>query len=261
MARTVADLGLLLSVQAGHDPRAPLSMKSDPGQFRDVRAGEVRGKRIAWLGDFGGFAPCEAGVLETCEAALKVFENLGCVVGEAAPDYPLEKAWRAFIRLRGWQLGGGLLEHYRDPARRALLKPEAVYEVETGLGLSGFDVIAESTVRTEWSQAVRRLFDRYDYLVAPTAQVFPFDVEEAWPREIAGQPMATYHEWMRGVCLVSMSGCPALAVPAGFGGPASLPMGIQVIAPVQDERACLELAAAYEAAAPWRDRLPPLLRA
>lgn len=129
-----------------------------------------------------------------------------------------------------------------------------------GARQSGFDIIADSVTRTDWSQAVRRLFDRYDYLVAPTAQVFPFPAEQHWPQEIAGQRMATYHEWMKGVCLVTMSGCPSLAVPAGLGAN-GLPMGLQIIAPVHQEMDGLQLAAAYEAADPLAaQRLPPTLK-
>ena len=261
MARSVSDLAMLLAVQAGYDPRAPLSMESSPEQFRGSLKADIRGKRIAWTGDFKGFIPCEPGVLETCRTALKTFENLGCVVEEAIPDYPLEKVWQAFIRLRGWQQGGGLLAFYNDPARRPLLKPEAVYEIETGLKLSAADIMADSIVRSEWGQAVRQLFDRYDYLIAPTAQLFPFQAEETWPREVAGHRMQTYHEWMKGVCLVTMAGCPALAVPAGFSAK-GLPIGVQIVAPVHQELACLQLGAAYEAAGPdWMKRMPPLLKA
>jgi amidase len=261
MARSVADLALLLSVQAGYDARAPLSMESSGAQFRGPLEADMKGKRIAWLGDFGGFTPCEPAVLDTCRAALKTFEAIGCVVEEAFPAYPLEKLWQSFIRLRGWQQGGALLAFYNDPAKRPLLKPEAIYEVETGLKLSAADVAAESAIRTEWSQAVRQVFESYDYLVAPTAQLFPFKADETWPRQVAGQTMQTYHEWMKGVCLVTMSGCPSLAVPAGF-GPQGLPIGIQIVAPWHQELACLKLGAAYEVASGgWAKQLPPLLRA
>jgi amidase len=256
MARRVEDLALLLSVQAGYDPRAPLSMESGGGQFLGSLAADVRGRRIAWAGDFGGFAPYEAGVLETCRHALNSFESLGCVVEEAFPSFALDKTWAAFMRLRSWQTGSALLPLYKDPARRALLKPEAQFEIEQGQALSAYDVFAESVVRSDWSQAVRRFFERYDYLIVPTAQVYPFDADLRWPREIAGQAMATYHEWMKAVCLVTMSGCPALAVPAGF-GPQGLPIGLQIIAPVHGERACLELALAYEAATQWTAKRPP----
>ena len=86
------------------------------------------------------------------------------------------------------------------------------------------------TVRTEWYQAVRRFFEKYDYFIVPTAQLFPFDVNLHWPQEIAGRRMTTYHEWMKCVLPITMSGCPALAAPAGFSS-GGLPIGIQIVAP------------------------------
>ena len=260
MARSIADLALLLSVQAGYDRRAPLSVAGDGTRFLAPLNADLRGKRIAWLGDFNGFAPYESGVLEVCRAALTTFEQLGCVVEEAVPDYPPEAVWQALLELRAWQAGSGLVEFYNDPAKRALMKPEVIFEIESGMRLSAYEVAQAGVVRSEWSAAVRRLLDRYDYLVAPTAQVFPFAVEEPWPRQIAGQEMTTYHEWMKAVFLITMSGCPALAVPAGFGDQ-GLPIGLQIVAPVREDMACLELGQrAYEAATDWTtERLPPLL--
>jgi amidase len=259
MARNVPDLALLLSVQGGYDPRLPLSMDGDSAVFKAPLEKDFKGKRIAWAGDFKGSTPYEPGVLEVCKTALKTFETLGCAVEEAEPDYPLDDVWRAVLRIRGWQQGGNLVALYNDPAKRALLKPEALYEIETGMKLSAYDVTAASVVRSEWYQVVRRFFERYDFFIVPTAQVFPFDAEIDWPREIAGQRMETYHEWMKAMLLVSMAGCPALAVPAGFGD-RNLPIGIQIIAPNHREMDCLQLGYAYTTAANWTNtRLPPLL--
>ena len=98
-------------------------------------------------------------------------------------------------------------------------------------------------------------------LVLPTAQVFPFDIEAAWPREIAGQAMHSYHEWMKANFLITMAGCPSLAAPAGFDA-AGRPMGIQIVTPVHQDFECLRLGSAYEAATRWtQTRLPPALRA
>jgi amidase len=260
MARTVDDLARLLAVQAGYDPRAPLSTPGEGRRFLEPLGADVKGKRVGWLGDLGGWAPYENGVLEVCREALKAFEDLGCVVDDAVPDRPPEPAWQAFKTLRHWQAGGNLAIYYADPAKRALMKPEAIWEVENGRKLTAFDVTGASTVRTAWSSSIRRLFDHHDYLIMPTAQVFAFDVNETWPHEIAGQTMATYHEWMKAVCLVTMSGCPSLAAPAGFGA-TGLPMGLQIIAPVGHEMDCLRLAHAYEGATGWVAKHPPPLLA
>ena len=259
MARNITDLAMLLSVQAGFDPRVPLSLDGDGTMFQRRLEKEVKGKRIAWGGDFKGHTPCESGVLEVCRTAVRTFESLGCIVDEAIPDFDLEAVWQAAIRLRGWQQGVSLLEYYNDPAKRGLLKPEAIFEVEMGLRQSAYDITAASVVRTEWSQAVRRFFERYDFLVVPTAQVFPFDVEQHWPEQIAGRKMQTYHEWMKATLLITMSGCPALAAPAGFSD-LGLPIGIQIIGPNREESGCLQLAYAYESAGnPASQRLPALL--
>jgi amidase len=258
MARNVTDLALLLSVQAGYDPRAPLSIDGDGMLFRRHFEKHCKGKRIAWGGDLSGAMPCEPGVLEVCKTAAKTFIELGCRVDEAHPEFDFDALWHAAVRLRGWLEGGGLLAYYQDPAKRALLKPEAIFEVETGMNLSAYDVTAASVVRTEWYQVVRHFFERYDFLVLPTAQVFPFPVDIHWPDMIAGKKMATYHEWMKGTLLVTMSGCPSLAVPAGFSAE-GLPIGIQIIGPNRAELDCLSLGYAYEAVTNWTNARPPPL--
>lgn len=248
MARNVGDLALMLSAMAGWDARMPLAMESDAAALRLVEPAAMKGKRIAWSGDFGGQVPFDPGVLDVCRHAVDRFAAMGAHVEEAVPDFPVADVWRAFVGLRHFHTGAGLLPLYRDPALRAQLKPEAIWEVEGGLNLSAYDVAALSAVHTGWSRAVAALLRRHDYWIVPTAQVFPFPVEQHWPKAVGGQTMQSYHEWMQAVCLVTMAGTPSLAVPAGF-SPAGLPMGVQIIAPVHAEAACLAAAAAYEAVA------------
>jgi len=259
MARNVPDLALLLSVQAGYDARVPFSIAGDGTAFRGPLERDFKGTRIAWTGDYGGYMPYEPGVLDLCKTALKTFESLGCIVEEARPDFSMEALWRAFLPLRAWQTAGPLLAHYGDPARRALLKPEAIFEIESAQKLSALDITAASAVRSEWYQATRRFFETYDYFIVPTAQLFPFDANLHWPKEIAGVKMTTYHEWQKGVIPTTIAGNPALAVPAGFNA-AGLPMGIQIAGPHHNELSCLQLAHAYDLATSWtKKRLPPLL--
>ncbi len=256
MARSVADLGLLLSVQAGYDDRAPFSIKEDPAVFAALGQADPRGKLLAWGGDFGGRIPVDPEVLSVCRQALSVFEDLGCGVEEAVPDFDIELVWRAWTTLRAWQVGAGLLPHYANPATRPLLKREAVFEVERGLGVSAFDIAHAGQIRAAWYQAMRSFFLRYDFLILPTAQIFPFDANLDWPREITGRTMETYHEWMKITVPGTMTGGPVLAAPAGFGRD-GLPIGIQIIGPNHADLACLQLADAYDRATLWPDRQPP----
>ena len=128
-----------------------------------------------------------------------------------------------------------------------MLKPEAIWEIERGLGLSGPDVFAAAKVRTAWYQELRRLFETFDFLVMPAAQVSPFAAEEHWPKQIAGTNMDTYHRWMQSVIPATMAGLPTLAAPAGFTS-RGLPVGLQIIGPVQTDMSVLQVGHAYDLA-------------
>lgn len=258
MARTVTDLSLMLSVLAGYDPRSPLSSRDSPARFTAALDRDVAGTRIGWLGGLG--LPFEPGVLELARSALRAFEAIGCVVDEVELDHPIERVWQSWLVLRAYQIGSILKDHHADPARRALMKPEARWEVERGAALTAYQLFDASVERSAWYQRVRELFDRFDYLVLPSTQVFPFDAELHWPRDIAGTAMDTYHRWMQIVVPITMSGCPALNVPAGF-TTSGLPTGVQLVGRHHDELGCLQLARAYERATGWVERHRPALLA
>ncbi|KAB1073261.1 amidase [Methylobacterium planeticum] len=259
IGRSPADIGLMLSVQAGPDPRCPLAIAADPAVFAAPLGRDFAGTRIAWLGDLRGHLPFEPGVLELGRAALADLAAIGCEVAEACPAFDFEALWRDWLVLRAWLTATSLGPLYADPARRALLKPEAIWEVERGLALDAGRVAAALAGRSAWYETLRVFMRRFDFLAMPSAQVFPFDAALPWPKRVGGRDMDTYHRWMQVVIPVTMSGLPALNVPAGF-GPEGLPTGIQIVGPNHGERACLELGAAYDAATRWVERRrPPLL--
>ncbi len=260
MARTVPDLAMLLSVIAGYDPRTPLSIRQDPAEFAGPLERDFKGARIGWIGDFGGQIPFDPGVLELCERSLRVFETLGCSVETATLDYPIEPVWQSWLTLRGWQIAAEFRAIYPDPAQRALMKPELQWEIENGLKTTAMEVANASRVRTARYQAVLRFFEKYDFMIAPAGQVFPFDATIHWPKEVGGVAMDTYHRWMQVMIPISMSGCPALSVPAGF-NESGLPMGIQIVGPNHSEMACMQLAHAYDQATNWATKRPPPLLA
>ena len=173
MARSVEDLCLLLSVQAGYSPTAPLSLPGAGEAFHPAPPPRAKGLRIAWVGDFGGEMPFDPGVLEVARSALSVFEDLGCEVEEARPDFALAPLWRAFLTLRHWH-NFPLLAHYENPAARAKLPETAIYEIENGLKLTAYDVAAASQTRSLWHASLARFHERYDFWALPTAQCFAF---------------------------------------------------------------------------------------
>jgi amidase len=258
MGRTVSDLAMLLSVQSGFDARTPLSIDQDPAQFTRPLQRDFKGARIGWMGDFNGYLPTEPGVMDVCRDALRHFKTIGCTVEEVQPDYPLEKLWKTWLTLRGFIVAGIASPLYTNEKTRPLLKPEAVWEIESGMKLSAAEVWRASADRSGWYQALDALFQKFDYLVLPSAQVFPFDAKMDWPRTVGGKTMDTYHRWMEVVIGSTLAGLPTIAVPAGFSA-AGLPMGLQIMGPAQRDLAVLQIAYAWEQASGYTKRKSPLL--
>ena len=257
MGRTVTDVARLLSVQAGHDPRVPLSLSDGPRDFAAGLQRDFKGVRVGWLGNFDGYLPMDDGVLSLCEAALADFAELGCEVEACQPGFDLARLWQCWLTHRHFLVHGNLGAAYADPGKRALLKPEAQWEVEGGLRLTAAAIYNASLDRSAWYQALNTLFQRYDYLLLPSAQVFPFDAAEPWPKVVGGQGMDTYHRWMEVVIGPTLAGLPSMSVPVGFNA-AGLPMGLQIIGPAQADHAVLQLAFAHEQLTRWVARQPPM---
>ena len=255
IARSVEDLAMLFAVQSGDEAWSQPDEGQSSACFRPRLLRDLRGARIGWLGDLGSYLPFEPGVIDLCERALRAFDAIGCEVVPARIDYPLDQLWKDWITLRAWLTGGPLVGRYNDPAKRALLKEEACWEVERAIRLSAMDVCEASGRRADFCRVIDRLFREHDFLVLPTAQCFPFDASVKWPNEIGGLRMDTYHRWMEVAIYATLAGCPVVNVPAGFSAQ-GLPMGLQIMARSHRDFACLEHAYEYEQVTPWSSIRP-----
>lgn len=252
MARNPRDLALLLDVIAGPDPRQPHAPAMQPVQ--PIQPAATRGRRIAWLGDWGGAYPCEGDVLTTLNKALKIFDELGCHVEAPAPPFDADLLWQSWITLRAWKIAAKYLP-MMDQA--AIFGDNVMWEVERGASLTAMDVHRASVIRSDWFRCAAGLFEDYDALVLPSAQVWPFDVALDYPKRIGAVDMDCYHRWMQCAIPAGLIGLPCLAVPAGFGA-AGLPTGMQVMGPRGGDRAILELGQAYHEATRWPQRHPAM---
>jgi amidase len=247
MARHVADLAMLLAVQAGPHPASPLSLTEDPAVFAGSLESDPTGTRIGWLGNLQGYLPMEDGILDICQSALQSFSGMGCTVDEARLGMPPEQIWPAWLVWRQALVGPRIAPFLINPANRAHIKAEALWEHDQSLGLTGAQLMAASASRTRFFQSMLALFEQFDVLALPVSQVWPFDVGLRWPTEVAGRAMDTYHRWMEVVIYATFAGLPSISVPAGFGDN-GLPMGLALIGKPQEDLALLKLAHAYEMA-------------
>ena len=252
LARTVQDVALLLSVMAGPDPRAPIAIAESGAQFRQPLERSFAGVRVAWSSTLGGL-PVDPRVGAVLDAARPVFADLGCAVDEATPDF--RDADEVFRVWRAWYFDLALGELL--PEHRAEMKDTVVWNIEEGVNLSGPQIGRAEKQRTLLYHRVREFMERYEFLVLPVSQVPPFDVRQPYVTEINGVAMETYLDWMRSCSYVSVTGLPAISVPAGF-TPEGLPVGIQIVGRHQDELGVLRLAYAFEQATRVGERRPAL---
>lgn len=260
MGRTPQDCARLLATQAGSYPAVPLSLPGDGNEFNAIAkisaasldSKPLKGLRIGWLGDLDGYLATEPGLLDIIQRDLKRLEKLGASVTPLALGINPELLWNSWITLRQGINGGKLASLLKDPATAAQIKPEARWEAEHGALATAAEFCQASADRTTWFEAALRLFEQVDFMVLPTAQVFPFDINLRWPREIAGRQMDTYHRWMEVTIPAALAGLPAVSIPVlpGATDAASPPhqmTGYQLIGAPQNDYGVLETAAKIHA--------------
>jgi amidase len=249
MARNVEDLALFLSAIAGPDDRAPLSIPEPGSVFARPLDREPKGLRIAWCPSLSG-VPFDRRVVDVFNAQRRKLEEIGCIVEDACPDFSgADESFRVFRALAFYQGLGSL------PLDQ--LKPAIVGEIERGSRLTGPEIARAETRRTELFARTAQFMERYDFLMLPTSQVPPFDIEQEYVTEIEGVKMDTYIDWMASCYYVTMTGLPAISVPAGFTAE-GLPVGAQIVGRYCDDFGVLQMARIFEQAAGIECTLPPI---
>ena len=254
MSRTVADSALMLSVIAGPDDRDNRTVPIEAG-FDSMQSlqGDLRGLKVAYTLDWGGYAAVDPRVRKIVTDAVKVFErDLGCIVEEANPgwDNPYDGFWGMVVRetdLKGMRAMARKLGDRMTPHLKDVLMTEWTAEQLT-------DAVV---VRKHVNNKMWRFMRKYDLLLTPTLCVPPFEVGIQGPTVIDGKPVDQF-EWLHFTYPMNLTGQPAATVPAGWTDD-GLPVGLQIVGRHLGDAMVLRASACFEAAQPWKHRWPPLL--
>jgi amidase len=252
MARNVADLAFFLSALAGPDARSPISISESGVKFAGDLGRDFQGVRVAWFKDLGG-VPFEREILESVNAQRRVFENLGCIVEEAEPDW--SGATESYNVLRALGFVGAHAEHVRR--HRDLIKDTILWQVEEGRKLTAEQIARATAQRAHLYERMRVFLQRYEFFVLPTTQVLPFDIHQPYITEIEGVKMDSYIDWMKSCYYLTVVEAPAISLPCGFTNK-GLPIGLQIAGRHRDEWSLLQMAYAYEQASSAAFRWPPV---
>lgn len=246
LARTSADAGLMVEVMSGPHRLDPLSTRgsaatrgSGPGRSAPPNPADVRVAASCTLGD--AYRVDEA-VHTAFERSVTQVEDVLGPVDRAWPDVTGGSA--AFQTLRAslsWAKFRSLIVEHR-----AELTESFVWNAERGRDISAEQWLSAEQTRTRIYRAFCDFFDRYDVLIVPSASVLPFPVDGGEVDDIGGHPTETIIDYLACTYLVSLVGCPSLAIPTPDQS-AGLPFGVQLIAAPDAEATLLTTAAKLEA--------------
>jgi aspartyl-tRNA(Asn)/glutamyl-tRNA(Gln) amidotransferase subunit A len=252
ISRTVADSALMLSVIAGPDDRDRHSLPRADFDWLQAPLGDIEGFRVAYSADWG-YAAVDPQVREIVAAAVQVFErDLGCVVEEADPgwDNPGLAFW-GLVALESHLAGMRALAD--KPGDK--MSPNLVEIV--GMDFTAQHMNAGIMARKHVYNRKWRFMRRYDLLLTPTMCVPPYETGIQAPATVEGREAGAL-DTLAFTFPFNMTGQPAATVPAGWTED-GLPVGMQIVGRRLEDALVLRASAAFEAAAPWHDRWPPML--
>ena len=278
MARTPRDCAFLLQTMVGNISKFDANSLRKPKESLTQQSDD-HAIKIGWIGDWNGQIPMEEGILSTCQKALEDWSAASFVststnrivveelVGDKQRIFDLKKLWEAYNTIRF----ASTFETYSQqfdidillsPTKEGIHRPvkeELVWELQQGQLVDAKALEKARGIYEEYDEWLEEIFldakkvdgsgcNSFHFLALPSAQVWPFPINDRYPKTISGTEMDTYHRWMEVCVPVSFGGLPCVTIPAGFGkNPQStalppLPIGIQLFGQKGDDGKLLRLA-------------------
>jgi amidase len=258
MAREVIDVALSMNALATYDARDPHSIETSI-DFVEVMRRPIKGKKIGFTSNFGIY-PVESGIANVVADAVKAFELAGARVEELKVHIPYSPAelgdlwcrmicagsFAVFQSLKG--AGIDILQNHREDLPQELLQ-----WIDVAKGMSLPELQADQIMRSVVLDEFVRVFDSYDYIVAPTTACLPVknsaDGDTVGPSEIKGIKVNRRIGWGM-TQFTNFTGNPCASVPAGMAN--GLPVGLQIMGRRRADDDVLAACASFEQIRPWK---------
>ena len=244
LARTPNDMSLMLDAISGKHPSDPLSFDLH-STFTNSNLSEFQFSKvkIGWLGDIQGQYLFELDILELCEKALQTLEKHKLQVELLKINMKTNIIWDSWTTLRASILYQDIIDMKFENISG--MHPGIVWEHHKGQNITDDDISNALKQRNICMNEIDNLFNKFDFLTLPAAQIFPFNKETEYPKKIGNTELDTYHRWMEVTTLASLLGLPTISVPVGF-NKKGLPMGMQIIAKKGKDLELVAFAKKYE---------------
>ncbi|MFC5729701.1 MULTISPECIES: amidase [Nocardioides] len=255
IARTVADAAALLDVMAGRRAGDPSWAPPPSSTFLEAACREPGRLRIARFDEpVITDVDVHPEVRRAYESASDLLASLGHVVEEVPVPIPpeavpvFETCWAVLTALSTVPL---------SPEQRTVLRPLTRWLGERGEAVSGPELgLAIGQLRRFAAEALVSLAP-YDIVLTPTLATPPLPVGAIRDDDDPAADFDAQKRFTPWTSAWNVTGMPAISLPLHH-TPEGLPVGIMLAARPAEEELLLALAAQVEAAAPWKDRTPPL---
>jgi amidase len=240
MGRDVRDTALLFAAMADYDSRDMLSTPIDTSSFLKLQSVDLAGLRVAISEDLG-FAPVDEIVRQTFRNKIRQLEGTFARLEPYA--VPMQNAERAYWGIRGLYFLAGMKDRFEKHGQE--LDKNLVFNMKEALAMSGADAAWAMAEQTRIYRDFQKIFESYDVLITPAANVLPYAHATTFPAVLQSRPARHYAEWYSISYGISLVGHPAAAIPTGL-DPQGTPFGLQVVGPRYGDRRVLEVCLALE---------------
>lgn len=257
--KTVEDCALVLEAIAGLDPDDPLSADEPVPAYMESLSGDVRGLRIGIVKDyFDDIVMAE--VQDAFARAVEVLESLGMKTEKIAIPHmdliPAAQNCTSTVERLSAHI------HYLK-SRSSDYSQDFLYRQIAALTIPAATYVSAQRIRRVLCDEFDKALRHVDFIVAPTAETPAPTIEEFKQGflEVDGRKLSFRgpkgNVGIQCTLPFNLVGLPAISVCCGFSS-SNLPVGIQIVAGAFQESLVLRVAHAYESAAGWRKRNPPL---
>ena len=243
-ARNPRDMSILLDEIVGSDSVDKFSFDLD-GSFKDqnISEKEFSSFKIGWLSNMNGNYIVEKDILEICETKLKDLEKINLRVENLKPKINTDILWKSWTTLRAKSI-------YEDTLAMNIsdissMTYQAIWEYNKGKEIKAEGLQIALNQKQECLNQINLIFENFDFLVLPSAQIFPFDKNVQFPKNISDKELDTYHRWLEVFVLSSLLELPTMTIPVGF-NQNGMPIGMQIIGKNKDDLKLFSFVSKYE---------------
>jgi Asp-tRNA(Asn)/Glu-tRNA(Gln) amidotransferase A subunit family amidase len=243
MARTVADTALMLQAMAGPDQRDPSAALQPVSDYRAALKDDLQGIRLGVPSSFY-FEHADPDIVAAVHTAIETMQQLGATVRE------VELPHSCYGSSASWTIAytESFAFHRANFFARSRDYTHAFLHKITGAAcLTAEERITAQRLRQVITSEFLEALADVDAIVTPTTAYAAYPIGGT-------SPQADMRSLTRPV---SLTGLPALAVPCGFTH-TGLPVSMQLVGRAWEESTLLRIGHAYEQAAGWYTRRPPL---